>query len=418
MRDRPLNFSAMADSKILEVLKPKTTAREQAALHITGCLLEAARDSSWVSYSRNRNWYSGKQRYHGAHFGYRAALAAVRLLSEASLIDNQITPPGTHSAVQSRMRAKSLLLDMMADTTIVPVRSREVLELRDHDRNLIDYRETRQTRLLRRQVEEMNESLSGIRWSIDHPDAQHMDRHSILIGENVIRVWGDDLYAVRIFNRGSWRHGGRFYAWYQQLPSAVRRAMLIGGELVVLLDYTAMHTTMLYNQAGIALDGDPYEIAGYPREEVKLGLNIAYNAKTPHGARSALALKLAERDGRYVVTTSDHARAARILAALREKHPGIASAFGSDNGAGLQYRDSEIIREVTAKCAREGISALPVHDELIVPAKYEGRVSELMVQTFAEKEPGPNIAKIKDPRVEGASGGTRREGSHHRRFKM
>jgi hypothetical protein len=196
---------------------------------------------------------------------------------------------------------------------------------------------------------------------------------------------------------------------YQQLPSAVRRALLIEGDSVVLLDYTAMHSTILYNQAGIPLEGDPYDIAGFPRDEVKLGLNIAYNAKTPHAARSALALKLAEQDGRQV-TSSDHARAAQILAALREKHPGIASAFGSDNGAGLQYRDSEIIREVTAKCAREGIAALSVHDEMIVPAKYEGRVSELMVQTFAEREPGPNAATIRaSGDYQGASGDAGRE---------
>jgi hypothetical protein len=41
-----------------------------------------------------------------------------------------------------------------------------------------------------------------------------------------------------------------------------------------------------------------------------------------------------------------------------------------------------------------------------------------MVQTFAEKEPGPNIAKIKDPRVEGARRDSRRVSSHPRGFKM
>ena len=105
MRDRPLSFSATADEKILDVVKPKNIAQKHAVLHITGCLLTAARDGCWVSYSRSSNWYSGKQRYHGPHFGYRSIVAAVDMLSEAKLIDGQIPQPGTHSQVQSRMRA-------------------------------------------------------------------------------------------------------------------------------------------------------------------------------------------------------------------------------------------------------------------------------------------------------------------------
>ena len=138
---------------------------------------------------------------------------------------------------------------------------------------------------------------------------------------------------------------------------------------------------------------------GFPREEVKLGLNIAYNAKTLCGAKSALALKLAERAGRDVVTKSDHARAAQIITASCEKHSAIARAFGSDNGVDIQFRDSEIIREVLTNCRREGIPALPVHDEVIAPERHESRVAEIMTHTFEEREPGPNRAKLKIHRL-------------------
>jgi hypothetical protein len=312
------------------------------------------------------------------------------------------------------MRATPRLLDLMAGTPIVPVRSIEVLELRDEDHNPIDYRETRQTCMLRRQVEEMNQSLSSVRLSIDHPAVQHISEHSILVGPELCREGTDvvcmrepDPYLKRIFCRGCWRKGGRFYASFQQLPSAVRSELRINDEPVVLLDFTAMHTTILYNQAGIELDGDPYDIAGLPREEVKLGLNIAYNAPTLCGARSALALKLAERDGRDVATKPDHARAALVIAAICEKHTAIGSAFGSDNGVDIQFSDSEIIREILAKCTRQGIPALPVHDEVIAPARCEDRVAELMIQTFEEREPGPNKPKIKTLRASGETGSKR-----------
>ena len=87
MRDVALSFSARADEKILDVLKPKTTAQEQALLHITGCLLAAARDGCWVHYSRDRNWYPDRKRYYGQYFGYGPLMAVVDALSEAGLID-------------------------------------------------------------------------------------------------------------------------------------------------------------------------------------------------------------------------------------------------------------------------------------------------------------------------------------------
>ena len=112
-------------------------------------------------------------------------------------------------------------------------------------------------------------------------------------------------------------------------------------------------------------------------------------------ARSALAWELAEQDGRDFLTESDHARAARILAAVHAKHPAMAPAFGSDNGVSAQYRDSEIMRLVIAACMKENIWILVVHDEAIVPARYASRVAAIMVRIFEEREPGPNSPLLK-----------------------
>jgi hypothetical protein len=141
-----------------------------------------------------------------------------------------------------------------------------------------------------------------------------------------------------------------------------------------------MHTMIVCNLAGVKLDGDPYDIAGFYRDEVKYGMNIAYNAMTLNKAIGALAGKVAKWSGRDKATDADLARAAQIIAAIREKHAGIASAFCSDNGVKIQFLDSEIIRENLAICTKEGIPTLPVHDEIITPARHESRVSEIMIQ--------------------------------------
>jgi hypothetical protein len=245
VRDIGLSFSAKADEKILDVLKPRTTAQKQALLHVIGCVLAADQSGRWVSYSRSNDWYTGRKRYYGPHYGRRPILSVVDLLSKAGLIDNRIVPPGTNNLVQSRMRATPRLLRVMAGSPIVPVRHPEVLVLRGDDRNLIAYRETKQTRLLRRQVLEINESLGDIR--LDHPSGQRIDEHCIVIpiGDGRVCVLALDPYVIRRFCRGCFEKGGRFYGSfgsYQLLPSAVRSELLINGKPVVLLDFAAQRS--------------------------------------------------------------------------------------------------------------------------------------------------------------------------------
>jgi hypothetical protein len=389
VRDVALNFSAKADERILDIVKPKTPAQEQALLHIAGCLLTAARDGCWIHYSRDRNWYPDRKRYYGKHFGYGPLMAVVDALSEAGLIYNQLVRPGTNNLIRSRMRGTPLLLKLMAGATILPVRHAEVLELRDADRNLIDYRETRQTRSLRRQVQEINEYLNGIR--LDHPSARYIPEHDLLVFQDD-SVLAPVPYVKRSFCRSRWDAGGRFFGSfgsYQYLSSDKRIALLINGELAVLLDFAAMLVTLVYNSAGIKMDGHPYDIAGFLREEIKLGVNITLNAETLLVAKNALAWKLAEESG-HDVTESDRTRAAQIITTIREKHAAIAPAFGSYAGVTAQYRESEIIRAYWSRCRRENIATISVHDEVIVPKRHASRADEILKQVFAEQAPGPN----------------------------
>jgi hypothetical protein len=326
------------------------------------------------------------------------------MLSEDDLIDNQPVAPGTHRSVRSRMRATPLLLDLMTDTTIAPVRPSELLILRDINGNLVDYPETQLTRRLRKRLLKRNEYLGDIRLGFNNP-AIKVGNHCVFIGENAY-AWHLRPYDTRNFCRGSFFKGGRFYGPHQQLPSAVRAQLIINGQPVVCLDYRAMHTTIFSNDAGIRLDGDPYDITGFARDEVKFGINIAFNAKTLHGAKMALGAKWAEENGRQLASKEEYARATRVIEAILEKHSPIASAFGSDSGVNIQYRDSEIIRTVLEHCMQEGIPAVTVHDEVIAPKKHQGRIAELMTQAFEQHAPGPNkpALRVRDNGEAGRNG--------------
>jgi hypothetical protein len=405
VRDVALNFSTRADDRILDIVKPKTLAQAQALLLVVGGLLMAARLGRWVHYSRDWHWYVGLTRYHGQYYSYRLITWAVDQLCKEQLIEDQRVLPGPDNMVRSRMRATPKLVDLMAGVELVRMPPREVLELRDADKNPIDYRETMLTRARRRQVQAFNEAYEDIGLSIEHPAIKRVGEHCIFVGPELCRggnkagvtvMWEPRPHLRRIHNRWCWFLGGRFVGFFQQLPGPARGEILINGVKVVRLDLVAIHTTILYNLAGIKLDGDPYIIAGFTRDEVKLGMNIAYNAVSLGWAKTALARRWAELDGRDSASKAEQARAERILAAICERHKAIAHAFGTDQGVRLQFVDSEIIRLVLETCIKEGIPALPVHDEIITTEQHAGRVTELMKKFFAELAPGPNPARVKN----------------------
>ena len=307
MRDVALTFLARADEKILDYVKPKTLAQAQALLLVVGGLLTAARLGRWVHYSRRKNWYVGLPRYYGEYYSFDLITWAVDQLSRERLIEDQHAPPGTCSLVRSRMRATPKLIDLMADTGLVRLPPREVLVLRDSDKNPVNYSETALTRARRRQIQAFNEAYQDIGLSIEHPAARRVGGHCIFIGPELCRkgtkdgvtvVWESRPHLRRIHNRWCWFLGGRFVGFFQQPPGAARGEMLINGARVVRLDFAAMHTLMIYNLAGIKFDGDPYIIAGFTRDEVKLGMNIAYNAASLGLAKTALAQRWAELERR------------------------------------------------------------------------------------------------------------------------
>lgn len=61
----------------------------------------------------------------------------------------------------------------------------------------------------------------------------------------------ESLLLQRSFCRGSFDMGGRFYGLIQHLDEDARERLLIDGEPVAELDFSALHTLMLYHEDGI-----------------------------------------------------------------------------------------------------------------------------------------------------------------------
>jgi hypothetical protein len=181
------------------------------------------------------------------------------------------------------------------------------------------------------------------------------------------------LIGRRVYTRDD-HHHGRYYCPLQNIPGAVRGLITIDREPVVELDFVAMHVAIAYALAGVPMDGEPYEIKGWDnRKQVKIALLTYFNARTE---QKAIASLTDARKGKPVCAT--RAEAARLLEAIRDRHPAIANRFGDDAGMRLMNIDSRIMLAAVEYLMGRGIKCIPVHDSIVVPAKHEGAAREAL----------------------------------------
>jgi len=159
-RDRALTLNwAPVDCDAYDYLKlPDLSplAMKARTQIITEALIAGKRS---VSYSRRRSYYGENQRYYRETYTYRAIVPAVDQLAAEGLLEHDKMPPG-HRGFQSRFRASP---DLLGELAAVRVRYKplEVIILRDLEGNPVDYRDTRETRQMRKRLATLNEALVG-----------------------------------------------------------------------------------------------------------------------------------------------------------------------------------------------------------------------------------------------------------------
>lgn len=213
------------------------------------------------------------------------------------------------------------------------------------------------------------------------------------------------LDVVRIFSRGSWYAGGRYYAPFQNIPSDIRLHLTIDGKSMVSLDYSSLHPRLLYNEVGIVMPHDPYCIEEYDRKIAKVATNIAINAQSRDSAIKAIARRCFSKPrGGEHANRDELAQAERLMDSILDFHDPIRGAFGSDAGVRLQHVDAQAMRTVTKKCQAAGIQMLPVHDEALVEERHASTVQGFMIDALAQCTKGPNRATVGLKRSGGIQG--------------
>ena len=228
----------------------------------------------------------------------------------------------------------------------------------------------------------------------DTPSSNQMREYLKLINQNMLSHWCDlyvanDTYVLmqkeiakrrarnkqdkdklqpvnlskrtlrRVFGRGSFERGGRFYGgWWQNIPSAYRSVISINGKPTIEMDYSQYHPNILYNLHQAVLGNeDAYDrILGHEHRDLsKQIFNACLNA-SKELKRPPKGMKISHTGK----TWKD------IKRCLFTAHPQIKEAFFTDQGMELQYRNSQMAEQVMLAFAKAEKPILPVHDSFLV----------------------------------------------------
>lgn len=247
-------------------------------------------------------------------------------------------------------------------------------------RPIIHFEKTHQTNAIEHRLIALNERLS---------DA---DLSATRLGPATI-----DLRRRRVsraFLDGSFERGGRLNgpAFWLSLRKEIRReALRIDGEPIAEVDLQAAMPSIAYALEGNCPIGDPYsipEVNDIPRDAIKIAL-----------------MQMLWRPVRKGTPLADEARsmipkayvASQVFDLIKQRNYPIAHRLGAGSpcGAELMWHESEIIIEATLRCFEAGISALPLHDALLVSWRRAEEVQSILSAAFAERLGVQPTIKIK-----------------------
>jgi hypothetical protein len=247
----------------------------------------------------------------------------------------------------------------------------ELVELRDENDRLKDYRDTQRTKRIRALLERANEvnSQADIRYL-----GYKLSGSLVAIFRQKFTLYG------RLHTRG--------YRHYQGLSEDERAEITINGDPVVELDYSGLHPNLLYANEGRQFFGDPYSIVD-DRPEVRPFLKsillFMLNAADDITAERAANYWLYKHDEeREALRKLGITRARPLMDGLKEKHKPIAHYFcaGNENGLRVMNLDATIALDVIDHFTQKGIPILAIHDSFVVQQQYRDELYTTMKAVY------------------------------------
>ncbi|EKS34244.1 hypothetical protein [Afipia broomeae] len=345
-------------------------------------LLSLMSDDVALAVPRSHGFIWAKGRYGNPVFGQHF-LDAVDLMAKLGML-RKISTGYRRSAM---VKAPSLIVPITRLAKFLPLQGfdpkvvkrldePEVLILKtgkdsEGQSNPVDYRDTARTRLMRRQVNRIN------KW-LQNADIEVLDGGAgVHLGKDGQLVILHRRSLRRIFNNGTWQNGGRLAGGFWMSASRTERfeRIRLDGEPIADVDYRQLFPRLAYVRAQAEQpEDDIYNVAGdgNGRDGWKMLLNAMLFAdgrlgNWPKGAREHFPAGMKLRDA---------------IDMLKRKHAPIAHLFGTGLGFELMRIESDMLIAVVSSLFKRGITALPLHDAVLVAHSHAETAKQLMQDEF------------------------------------
>lgn len=234
--------------------------------------------------------------------------------------------------------------------------------------SMIDYDDTDTTVRMREQMRAINDHLATAPVTFD----------PIAAGVNV-ESGPSQRHLRRIFNEERFDCGGRMFGGYWLGLSKQQRfaGLRIDGERVVELDFGQMAPRSVYAYAGIPVPmEDIYAVPGF--EAHRAGIKKIFGAML----FCRQSLKRFPKDTKHLFPKKSTVK--DVTKAIMDFHPSISYLFHAGLGHWTQFIESEIMVGVLLDLMHQGITALPIHDALLVQERHSGLAKETMLRAFRD----------------------------------
>lgn len=182
---------------------------------------------------------------------------------------------------------------------------------------------------------------------------------------------------------GNWQHGGRLFGgfWMSMKREDRPHCIRINGEPIQEVDYAYLYPTLAYVRAQADLpEGDLYDVIG--DHSSRAGWKMLINAML--FAQKAL--------GNWPKNSRQHFPKGmsfkEATGLVRKKHKAIAHLFGAGQGFHFMRLESDILIAVIGHLFRNGVTALALHDAVLVAQSRAQFAKEAMEQELAYRAPG------------------------------
>jgi hypothetical protein len=240
--------------------------------------------------------------------------------------------------------------------------------------------ETSEVLIMRWHLERINRVLSSHWYDLHIPDVELAELQARLAddpdGGKPLAL--DRRTLHRVFNDEGLTTGGRFYGgWWQNVPKAYRRHLLVNGWRMLEIDYSNLHPVILYAEAGVVPPEDCY-LGIFDREiETRYGADLRSMVKASFNAmlNAGKPLKRSPRGiepGRFGMNWRG------VSGAILAAHAPIAHQFYSSVGMRLQCQDSDVAERVMLDFIDNDLPILPIHDSFLVRTDQQDLLEERM----------------------------------------